>query len=156
MGMDDAKQLRCDFHPERDASSGNSKPVLVSQALNESYEAYTEMKSFRGLEDGWDGWDGDKLSVAPGVQTVNAALDFFDKLPDNVTKPNDACASCDGVIYWSWYDENGIRAHVSFRNNGEVGYALKNDKGRKGGIFKASDPVPNELLECLRTSFYAE
>ena len=151
MGIGDAIQLK--IHPYWDAlTGGNSKP-LPEPTLSD--DAYEEMKSYKKLKDGWNGWDGDELSKAPFHEDIDNALQFFDNLPDDAAKPKYACASCDGTIDWDWRN-NGVDALVSFYDNGKVLYSAENGKGRKSGKFKASDPVPNELLECLRRRFDAE
>ena len=122
-----------------------SAPVMpVTFAPFPFVDAYYEMLSYKGLEDGWDDVSSKGISAA----AVDAALAFLTLLPPDVLPP-DASASGDGTVDWFWRND-GRSAIVTFYSNGLVAYFAKTETGRVKGRFKFSGSVPGELVESLR------
>lgn len=107
-------------------------------------DAYNDMASCRGLEDGWDGVESKSVSA----KVVDMALEFLNLLPRDMKSP-EASASEDGTVDWYWRSGDNA-ATVTFYEGGLIAYFVMGvDAGVKGS-FEFNSAIPDELMEGLQ------
>ncbi len=105
---------------------------------------YSEMESFRILENGWDYLGSEGISDT----AIDNALEFLVKLPSAIMPP-EASASGGGTVDWYWTIGQSA-ATLTFFASGRVAYFAMTDAGSTKGTFEFRGTIPSELFECLR------
>ena len=118
--------------------------ILIALSPRRETEAWREMLSYKGLEDGWDGVESKGISD----QTVSNALEFFALLPSDVREP-EASPSSDGTVDWYWRSGE-FGAIVTFFNTGKLVYFAKTEEGEIKGSKIFDNFIPEKLVKYLQ------